>query len=193
LGGGGAALRASREGVAASQRAGQFLFAWNQLSLDGALGVVGLEALAGKDVLDVVSGLIDFVGGSGDSLESAAAREAAIRVLRQVIDPQEPPHPTDPLELDLPAVTDLLEQFIAEYIFQRILQVIASRLAEHASGPRQARAEERVIRSYVRARVRIAFANEDPTAVDWMGESGRTLIERAFADAFDVFLSDDEP
>ena len=77
MGGAAAASSSAGSGRAVGSRAGRFLSGLASVGLEQTLEELGLHNLVGADRFEVVTALVDYLAGDGDSLDAAAARDAA--------------------------------------------------------------------------------------------------------------------
>ena len=178
LGGAASAARRAAAGRAAAQRLGGFLGAVADRGLDAALEQVGLGDLVGRDATEILEALVDRLAGPGGTLEEADARAAMLRALQEEL---EGPAAFDGLDQD--GVGRLVEGFLVEYIYERMLQELGDRLENGAMTAEDAKKAEDDIRVYVVATVQLELAREEPLTV-WDGPAGQELVDRLTEDAY---------
>lgn len=178
LGGASAAARRAEAGRATAQRLGEFLGAVADRGLNAALEQIGLADLVGRDATEVLEALVHRLASPGGMLEEADARAALLRVLQEEL---ERPAAFD--GLDQEGVGRIVEGFLVEYIFERMLQEIGDRLENGAMTAEDAVKAEHDIRVYVVATVQLELAREAPLTV-WDGPGGQELVDRLMEDAY---------
>jgi hypothetical protein len=178
LGGSAAAARRAETGRAAAQRLGGFLATVANQGLDAALEQIGLAEVVGRDTTEVLEALVNRLAGPGGTLEEADARAAMMRVLQEEL---EDPAAFDGLDQD--GVGRIVESFLVEYIYERMLQEIGDRLENGAMTAEGAKKAEDDIRVYVVATVQLELARQEPLAV-WDGPEGQRLVDRLMEDAY---------
>jgi hypothetical protein len=186
LGGASAAAAAASDGRQTLGRLGDVLGGVADEGLTPTLERLGLDELVGQSALAVVSGLLDHVAGAGETVEGAAAREAASEVLEALFSSAEAYEDATSVPLDVNQVLSLLQQFLAAYVWKRVLQNIADRLVNN-SPPGQVRAREREIRRYIDAKVALTLQEIDPLSVDWSGDEAEELIGQLMTHVLQVF------
>jgi hypothetical protein len=178
LGGAAAAARRAAKGREAAQRLGAFFGTVADRGLDVALQQIGLANLIGRDTTELLEALVDRLAGPGGPLEEADARAAMLRVLQEEL---EEPAALDGLDQD--RVGRIVESFLVEYIYERMLQEIGDRLENGAMTVEDAMKSEDDIRVYVVANVQLELAREEPLTV-WDGPEGQELVGRLMEDAY---------
>ena len=146
--------------------------------LDAALEQIGLADLVGRDTTEVLEALVDRLAGPGGTLEEADARAAILRVLQEEL---EDPAALEGLDQD--GVGRIVEGFLVEYIYERMLQEIGDRLENGAMTAEDAKTAENDIRVYVVASVQLEMARQEPLTV-WDGPEGQRLVDRLMEDAY---------
>lgn len=178
LGGAAAATGRAAAGRVAAQRLGGFLGSVATQGLDATLEQLGLADLVGQDSTEVLEALVDRLAGPADTLEEADARAAMMRTLQEELDK---PAAFDSLDRD--GVGRIVEDFLVEYIYERMLHEIGDRLENGAMTIEDAKKCEQDIRVYVVATVQLELAREEPLAV-WEGPEGQELVGRLMEDAY---------
>ncbi len=178
LGGAAAAARRAVAGRAAAQRLGEFLGTVADRGLDAALEQIGLANLVGRDATEVLEALVNRLAGPGGTLEEADARAAMLRALQEELE-----GPTAFDGLDQEGVVRIVEGFLVEYIYERMLQEIGDRLENGAMTAEDAVKSEHDIRVYIVATVQLELAREEPLTV-WDGPGGQELVDRLMEDAY---------
>lgn len=162
----------------AAQRLGSFLASAARQGFDAALVERGLEHLVGESPGVVLAGIIDTLAGPSRTLDEADARAAMIALLAQEL--------PDPLGgvLDETAVARLLEAFLVECVFQRMLQELGIQIANGALTATDAVRVERDLHAYLVAQAQLDMSGVDVLSVDWEGAEGRDLMARLLTSAY---------
>lgn len=192
-GGAGRASRAARAGRRSAVNLGGFL---GYLSSQGATRTVehyGLRRYVGQSADTLLAGLCDAIAPSGETLEDAVARSAMIETLADTFDQfavQE--NGFEVLEkLDNPAIGEIVERYIAYYVYYRLIEVLAMNL-EMSKQTKDVISTEQNIRDFVFANVRLeGLSGVDFSNIDWGGSEGAQLIDRLFRQAFDLFENEE--
>jgi hypothetical protein len=174
LGGVAGAVAGARAGRAGAQRLGAVLAGIGGGGLGAALTGQGLGELVGADRLTVLDALAEYVAGDGADLDGQAARDAMFDVLAELYPEADSWADLDAVRLDSDGVREMMELFLARYVYNRI-PVIAERLARLDDPVKAQRAEEdlqQLVRSFVHLRL-----PDDALQVDWAGPQGRAVID----------------
>jgi hypothetical protein len=183
LGGAAGAVTGARAGQASAQRLGAVLAGIATDGLGAALIDQGLGRLVGGDRLTVLDALASIVAGDGADGDGQAARDAMFDVLADLFPDADSWAELDAVRLDADGVRQLLESFLARYVYNRI-PVIAERLARLDDPVKAQRAEEdlqRMVASFVHLQL-----PDDALAVDWAGAEGRTIIDESLRAVYDA-------
>lgn len=184
LGGSSAATSSATAGLRGAQSIAAFGAALGSGGLPQALDEVGLGDLVGGSRFDVLNGLVTKLVGNGSSLEDNAAREAAFDVLETLFpsDLQDFDE-LDGVAVDADAVIELLELFIASYIYRRLLPSLGQRLAgiDDASARRRRYTE---LRQEIRLLVRIELKRKDGLTIEWSGAEGEQIVNEVLSYAY---------
>ena len=140
---------------------------------------LGLADLVGKPRLEVISALADLFAGDGSSLEDAAARNALIEVLNEVL----PEGDITDLELDAAGVVEIISLHLALWIYFLQDTWIADRIAKRAE-PTEKERLDREIRSFLVNSVKLELEGRDVLAIQWRTEEGRAEFEGIAARVF---------
>jgi len=181
------ASRAARAGRASAQRLGGFLASVANEGVTAAVSSLGLQEFIGQDVDTVLAALVDRIAPAGAFLEDSAARAATIQTLDKLF--QEYAVSENGLDalnaLDSEGVKQTLQQYIANYIYTRLVQVISqgveSRSTDHLIQV------ENAVRDYIFPTVRLDLMNRtDVLSMDWGGQEGHGFIERIYQEGYEL-------
>lgn len=181
-GGGGGARGAFSSAKKTARSLGSFLGGVASRGLDQTLRDFGLGDLIGRSASEVISGIVDALVGPGTSLDEAVARVALVEVMGELYDERNVAYENlvDSWEsgIDRDRCVELLELFLVEAIYQKILSDLADRIEEHSDSVAMTRARELELRDYIEEMVRFDLRQKDPVQVDWQGQEGDELITR---------------
>jgi hypothetical protein len=183
LGGAGGATASARAGRTGISRLGGLLAGLATGSAGQALSSIGLGHLIGQDRFTVLDELVTYIAGSGDDLDSGAARDAACDVLDEVFGDADPWEELDQVSVDRDQLNTILERFLALYVYNRV-PVVAERLSR-LTDPVAMRQADQEMRQIITDLVAIELP-ADPLAVDWNGPEGRTIAEQSVASAYEL-------
>lgn len=80
--------------------------------------------------------------------------------------------------IDRDRCVELLELFLVEGIYQKMLSDLVDRIEEHSGSVAMTRARELELRDYIKEMVRFDLRQNDPVQVDWQGQEGGELVTR---------------
>lgn len=186
LGGAGGATASAHAGRTGISRLGGLLAGLGIGTAGQALSLVGLEHLVGQDRFTVLDELVTYIAGTGDDLDSGAARDAACDVLDEIFGEADSWEELDQVSVDRDLLGTLLERFLALYVYNRV-PVVAERLSR-LTDPVAMRKADREMRQIIADLVAIELP-ADPFTVDWGGAEGRIIAERAIGSVYKL-LSD---
>jgi len=187
LGGAAAAAASALAGQAAAARLGQFLSSVAYNGLTQTLQSEELSVLSGSDTTDVLMGLVDRLAGPNRTLEESTARAAMVVVLERAFGQAETLEDFDALctrSLDAAGVLQLFEQFLIEYVYQRMVQEMGERLLNGARTSADLRRVEEDLHEFIVADVALGFTGIDPLMLDWEEREAHELIEQLLVDAY---------
>ncbi|HEU4422823.1 MAG TPA: hypothetical protein VFR67_09860 [Pilimelia sp.] len=128
LGGAAGAVAGARAGRAGAQRLGAVLAGSPPTGCAPSSPSRGLGDLVGGDRLAVLDALAGLVTGDGADVDGQATRDAMFDVLAELFPDAASWADLDAVRVDADCVRQLLELFLARYVYNRI-PVIAERLA----------------------------------------------------------------
>lgn len=183
LGGSAGAAGSSRAGSAGISRLGGLLTGLGTGTAGQALTAIGLAHLVGQDRFVVLDELVTYIAGSGDDLDSSAARDAACDVLDEVFGDADSWEELNQVAVDSRQLETILERFLALYVYNRV-PVIAERLSRYTDPSAMQQADQEM-RQVIADLVAIQLP-ADPLLVDWAGSEGRTIADEAIASVYSL-------
>lgn len=189
LGGAGGAATSARAGSVGIGRLGGILAGLGAGTAGEAFSSVGLGHLVGQDRFTVLDELVTYIAGTGDDLDSGAARDAACDVLDEIFGDADSWDELDRVSVDSDQLGTILERFLALYVYNRV-PVVAERLSR-LTDPVAMRQADQEMREIITNLVAIKLP-ADPLSVDWRGAEGQNIAERAIASAYDLLSALDD-
>lgn len=191
LGGAAGAAGSARAGRSGVTRLGSLLAGLGTGTAGQALTAIGLSHLVGQDRFTVLDELVTYIAGTGDDLDTGAARDAACDVLDEVFGDADSWEELNQVSVDRDQLGTILERFLALYVYNRV-PVVAERLSR-LTDPVAMRKADQEMREIIADLVAIELP-ADPLSVDWAGAQGRTIAETAIASAYELLsaLEDQE-
>ena len=183
------AASTARAGKLGVHRLGALLAGVGADGVGPALETLGLSWLVGQDRFVVLDELVTFVAGDGDDLDAQAARDAACDVLDEVFGDADSWDELAAVSVNQTELVAILERFLALYIYNR-LPVVAERLSR-MSDPTAMRQADQEMRRIIVDLVAIQLP-DDPLAVDWQGNEGRSIADSAMESAYQALSALDD-
>ncbi len=139
---------------AVAGRLGKFVTDVRSAGLDEALRRAGLEALIGRPVGEILSGLLDRLGGPASTLDDVDARTALARLHEELLDSAASAAEVEQI-LTEPALNleQVLEKFFGYYLYEVFCRVFFERLVQRV-GETRAQSFLGEILNYVRSALR---------------------------------------
>jgi hypothetical protein len=182
-GGARAASSAAVAGRRSSQALGGFL---RFLSTEGptrALESLGLREHVGSDAPTLLAVLVDRLASNGHGLEANVARSALAKTLHRLF--EERGVAAEGIgalaEMSADDVRLVIEEYVAQYIDERLVQVIGDGLEDLPMDEVVLREQE--VWDYVRNAVRLDLHDVDVLGLDWASAQAASLIDRIFTEA----------
>lgn len=183
LGGAGEATAGARAGRSGITRLGGLLSGMGTGTAAQALASIGLGHLVGQDRFTVLDELVTYIAGTGNDLDSGAARDAACDVLDELFGEADSWEELDQVNVDRDQLGSILERFLALYVYNRV-PVIAERLSR-LTDPVAMRRADQEMRQIIADLVVIELP-ADPISIDWGGQQGRNIAELAVSSAYEL-------
>jgi hypothetical protein len=185
-GGSRSAAASSAAGRRATTSVASFLGNVATRGLNEALRAIGLERLIGSDALTVVTAVANAICPPGGSADDAVARQATTEVLAWLYDKYgQSEDALSRLEkLGQPELAEVIGESITRYIFNRWLEELGKKIEDSDISADQAVRIERDVLDFVRESVKLDFAGQQLTSIDWQSTMAAQLIETIYADAY---------
>jgi hypothetical protein len=181
--GGGARTAARR--MASDKRVatnlGGILSRAGQVGIREILSGLNLDALANKSIAEIYASLVDVVCGPGGDLDEAFPRDAYLEAIAEIIE-------LNPTDLEKPSpetISLIMERFIGNTIFNRILNAIGNGLVKLPGSTSEVQAMDKSFREFVRGAVsdaldeigRVFTVDQMNTAVDGLYERSLAVLQ----------------
>lgn len=180
------AAHTAASGRASAQRLGSFLGAVASVGARAAADAFGLGGFVGQSAEILLAAAVDRLAPDGAQLEQAAARAALTDTLAEVFQERGVfDGGLEALQGLTPAdAREILTLFVAHYINERLIQVLAKKL-EDRPAQEVVRLESEVW-SYVQGTVILDLSSLDVLATDWTGPEGEAVIDRIFVEGYRI-------
>lgn len=154
-----------------------------------ALDQLGLNALLGRPVIEVLDALVDALGGPAESLDDIDARNALAKLRAEMFNDLETLEELEEAMSELVSseeLGDLLVTFFGLYLFEQFTRLFYERLVARV-GDATAASYLREIADYIRSVVRLHHVGKTLTHVNWSSESGRAVVDEILENTLQVF------
>jgi hypothetical protein len=182
-GGGGTQTTARRMATdrRAATRLGTLLTQAGQAGIREVLRTLNLDTLANQSLADIYASLVDVICGPGGDLDEAFPRDAYLEAVAEVVR-------EDPADLAQPSqetISLIMERFIGNTIFDRILNAIGNGLITLPDSVADVRAVDKSFREFVRGAVsdalneigRVLNSSQMKTVVDGIYARSLSILE----------------
>jgi hypothetical protein len=165
----------------AATRLGTLLAQAGQSGIREVLRTLHLDALTNQSIADIYASLVDIICGPGGDLDEAFPRDAYLEAVAEVIE-------ENPADLDQPSpetISLVMERFIGNTIFDRILNAIGSGLITLPNSVSGVRTIDRSFREFVRGAVsdalneagRVLNSSQMKTVIDGIYERSLSILQ----------------
>lgn len=187
-GGGGTAARSAQAGRASTARVGGFLSGVASRGFTQAALDLGLSALLGRNVDQVLAAIANALAPDGATQEEAVARQAVndtLAFLYERYGLQD--GDLNKLDaMDREGVTEAVAVSVTSYVYHRWVQELGRKLEENAYTANEAVRLERDVRAFIEETVKLDMTRIDPVTLDWGGPAGQQFVERIYRDAYEM-------
>lgn len=176
-----------RAALGVAGRLGPFISDVGSVGLDTALRRVGCEDLVGRPAHEILSGLLDRLGGPASTIDEVDARTALAELQRRYLDDA-----TDATEVEerlnqqVEHLDSLLQEFFGLYAYQVFCRSFFEHLSQRV-GEDRANSFLDEIQRYIDAALQNRLAGKSVAHVDWAGAQGASLIKEILESTLHVF------
>jgi hypothetical protein len=143
----------------------------------------------GKSVKAALSELINVISKKSNTKEDMAARGAANEVIVEMykIVAENDGDIESLRRIDELTFGNILEVFMSEYIFKRVMTDLQSRFEKYENNPKEAIKKEQELKDYVRVKVELRVKEIRPETLDYSSNSISNEIEKLFVKCYQAF------
>jgi hypothetical protein len=143
----------------------------------------------GKGVKVALSELVNVISGKSNSKEDIVARGAANEAIAEMykIITENDGDIESLRQIDEPTFRNILEIFMSEYIFKRVMSDLQSRFEKYESDPNEAVRKEQELKEYVKVKVELRVRDIRPETLDYSSISISAEIENLFVNCYQAF------
>lgn len=187
--GSGRASSSAGGGKRATAALGGFLSTAAGQGLGTALASVGLAAVVGRDVNEVLAAITNSLAPDGASKEEVAARQAIAETLERLYERfLNEGRDLTALETMAPAdIAGAIAACVEAYVYNRWLGDLGLRIEQRTVTASEAVRLEREMREFIHVTVTVDMSRVDVMTLDWRGDSGRQFVENIYRDAYSLF------
>jgi hypothetical protein len=176
---------AARPAVESTQRVADFGAALASEGLTPTLERLGLGHLVGQDRYEVLDGLLESLGGDGATLEERAILAALCEAFEELFPEEaESYEELEAVTLDADGVVELIERFVARWVYDRMLPTLAEKFA-HIDDPEVVRERNDELRERIRWLAKLELEDRDVLGINWSGDDGREILDRLVHDIYE--------
>lgn len=195
LGGGASAARGAIAGRSTAAKFGYFLASLANRGLSEAAREFGVLEYLGRGADIFLARLADTLAPAGALTEDAIARAALNTTLEELLDQLDLAHAgIDTLESMTPEMmADAMVRYVANYVYERVLQALASHIETTSPNPARVREVERDVKRYIddiaRADVAPMLGKGADFGSKWDRASAQQTADRLFVESFRVVIA----
>lgn len=143
----------------------------------------------GKSAKKVLSELVNVISSSVDSKEDIAARGAAVEVISTLYDiVVENGGDIEALHrIDEALFRKVIEIFVSEYIFIRVMSDLQSRFEKYIDNPKESVKKEKELKDYISVKVELRMREMKPESYDYHSSSIEKEIDNLYNTCFKAF------
>jgi len=143
----------------------------------------------GKGAKAALSELINVLSGKSDSKEDIIARGAAGEAIAEMYKiVNENDGDIESLRhIDEATFRSILEVFMSEYIFRKVMSDLQSRFEKYENNPSEAIKKEQELKDYIKVKVELRMNNIQPETLDYRSNSIPDEIEKLFVKCYQAF------
>ena len=180
--------RTSISGKSAAINLGRVIQGFRENGVENTLQSLQIDYV-GKSAKQVLSELVNVISGNADSKEDIAARGAsgeAISELYNII--VENNGDIESLrKIDEGTFGKVVEVFMREYIFRRVMSDLQSRFEKYESNPKEAVKKEQELKNYIKVKVELRMREMKPESKDYRSNSITKEMNNLFQTCFKAF------
>lgn len=143
----------------------------------------------GKSAKEVLSELVNVISGSADTKEDIAARGASAEAISELynIILEDDGDIESLKKIDERTFSKVIEVFMSEYIFRRMMSDLQSRFEKYESNPKEAVKKEQELKNYIKVKVELRIREMKPEGHDYRSTSINEEMNNLFQKCFKVF------
>lgn len=189
-GGSKSAARTAKSGLRTTTALGSF---FRGVSSDGIREVLtkkGID-LEGKSAQDIFHDIINLIAPIPVSREDSIARKALIETMEILYDSfDEEDKDIEILNnVDGNTLNRIIPLYIEQYIYERLINDLGSRIETNSSSSSDAVKKEKEIKDYINAQIEVSLEDKDFSQFDFDNRGSLTKIKKIYTDCYNVIES----
>ncbi|KIY20664.1 Qat anti-phage system associated protein QatB [Mesobacillus subterraneus] len=180
--------RSSAAGRSTAVSLGRILQDFRNNGVEATLQSLQIDYV-GKGIKSLLSELVNVISGKSNSKEDMAARGAANEAVAEMYEViTENDGDIESLRrIDELTFRKILEVFMSEYIFKRVMSDLQSRFEKYENNPKVAVQKEQELKNYVKVKVELRVREIHPETLDYSSKSISNEINNLFTKCFQAF------
>jgi len=187
LGGSSNAAKTAKAGSIATINLGRILSSFVENGIDHTFNQLKID-FRGKSVQSLFSELINIISPNASSKEDIVARKASTNALSQIYDWM------DENDLDISTLENIdnglfdsvMNIFINDFIFERLLKDLHSRFEHHSTDVIEALEKENEMRDYVKSSVDVKLKDTSFSNLNYQQENIEIIMEAIYKGCYDA-------
>ncbi|MNO62128.1 hypothetical protein D3C76_528000 [compost metagenome] len=187
LGGARNAAKSAKSGSKAAIRLGQFLSDVINEGIEATFRRLNIE-YRGKNVESLFSEMVNILSEDSNTKEDIAARNASIDALSQLYDfVEENGMDIESLErMDESFFNKVMSSFISNYLIERLLKDLQSRLEKYADNISIAISKEKEVKEYISESVEVKLSDIEFRNIEYRDQNIDTVIEAIYRECYEI-------
>lgn len=180
--------RSSTSGKSAAINLGRVIQGFRENGVENTLQSLQID-FVGRSAKEVLSELVNVISSNADTKEDIAARgasgEAISELYNIVLENNEDIESL--MKVDEPTFSKVIEVFMSEYIFRRVMSDLQSRFEKYESNPKVAVKKEQELKNYIKVKVELRMREIKPEGKDYRSNSINKEMNKLFQTCFKAF------
>ncbi|HHX67669.1 MAG TPA: hypothetical protein GX708_06380 [Gallicola sp.] len=180
--------RTSTSGKNATINLGRVIQAFRDSGVGKTLKSLQID-FVNKSAKEVLSELVNVISSDADSKEDIAARGASIEAISELYDIvlKNDGSIESLSKIDENTFRKVIEVFVSEYIFIRVMGDLQSRFEQHENNPKESIKKEKELKSYITTKVELRLKEMKPENHDYHSSSIEKEINDLYKTCFRAF------
>lgn len=180
--------RSSMSGKSAAINLGRVIQGFRENGVEKTLQSLQIDCV-GKSAKEVLSELVNVISGNADSKEDIVARGASSEAISKLygIIVENGGDIESLRKIDENTFSKIIEVFMSEYIFRRVMCDLQSRFEQYEDNPKEAVKKERELKNYIKVKVELRMREIRPESLDYRSSNISNEVDNLFKTCFRAF------